>query len=940
MLFIRSFVACSLMMATVAPFVDALEIPFGLVYPIHDNLDGAAAVAVADLDRDGLDDVVLAAIEADTIAIRFNGTPGSWTALTVAFDEAVTVFTADIDGDGWIDVVGGKRGTGANAVRWWKNPGAGGGTWVENPIVGTTISGVRSVVAGDMDNDGDVDLVSASFMTSTEGFVTIFENTNGEGTAWALFEVDVDAWGAHTVRLGDINGDGRLDIALAAHHLNVVGWYLNGGLAGDPWSPWAFRLIFGPVNEAIGLDLADMDDDGDLDVIAGSFADGEVAWYQNWVSYSLPWEEQPIAGGIEGAYELEVVDLDLDGDLDILAVGRTGNEVVWIERQPGAWVTRDVATDSSGARSARSADIDGDGDLDIVAVAEFDDTVAWRENVSLHWSAAFPFEGGPITGPPAVTSLATGDLDGDGELDLAATAFNETGAVDVLIWFRQGGSWSAPTAIDSDLNGAEKVRIADLNHDGHLDLIAIGSRADSLAWYEFDFIGSYTRHMIDTSIDGVIDFDLGDFDCDGDLDIAVASFLGEEIRFWENNNGDGSSWSLRVSGSLWSGASAVQVVDIDHEDGADVIVAQYGADTVSAYLNVDCGFSYTSLDITTAIDGPIDLEVGDFNRDGWEDVAVAASAGDTLDVFLNQNGTSWFKYGAATDIGGISSLSAADFDLDGALDLVATTSTGAEVLRWKNHSGYGTSWIPMGAVTDTLVGAAAVVVADLDSNGMPDIVAAGTEADRVLVFSNQGGQVTVGTFDRTPATAVDGQRAVIFEIVPFSAAHDGDPDIELNRLNLQFLSSTGGLFSDSGIQELVASVEIWFDSDGSGVFEVGLDTLLVTDAGIAASMAVLVPAGDPNPAIGYGDLESFFVTVNLTPDASTNLKPMFKVRHRLVGDTLARYHLAPWIFPASVYWESVDSGLVTAVEEDTGLIFSDGFETGTTDAWSAIMPAL
>jgi len=102
----------------------------------------------------------------------------------------------------------------------------------------------------------------------------------------------------------------------------------------------------------------------------------------------------------------------------------------------------------------------------------------------------------------------------------------------------------------------------------------------------------------------------------------------------------------------------------------------------------------------------------------------------------------------------------------------------------------------------------------------------------------------------------------------------------------------------------------------------------------------LVPAGDPNPAIGHGDLESFFVTVNLTPDASTNLKPMFKVRHRLVGDTLARYHLAPWIFPASVYWESVDSGLVTAVEEDTGLIFSDGFETGTTDAWSAITPVL
>jgi hypothetical protein len=632
MLTARSLVAFNLFVLVAVAPAAALEIPFGSVFMISDAVDGAADVACADLNRDGLDDVVLAAIESDTIAIRFNGSPGSWEILNAGFDQAITVTTADINGDGWIDVVGGKRGTGTNAVRWWKNPGTGGTGWIENPITGSAVSGVRSVAAGDMDNDGDIDLVSASFSTTTEGFVTIFENTNGAGTEWTEYQVDFDAWGAHTIKLGDINGDGRLDIVVAVFHQDLVGWYLNAGLAGTPWVPWTFRLVFGPVNGAIGLDLADMDNDGDLDIVAGSFTDGEVMWLQNWENYGFPWEKIPIASGIGGAYELEVVDFDVDGDLDVVTAARTDNEVVWIERDLDVWTTRIVATDFDGARSACSVDLDDDGDLDIVAAAEFSDQVAWRENTSLHRIAFFPLEDGPTSAPPGVTSLVTADLDGDGDLDLVATAFNETSAPDVLIWLGQGSGWSAPITVDSQLNGAEKVRIADLNHDGHLDLIAVGSRVDSLVWYEFHTIGSYIRHVIDTTMDGVIDFDLGDFDCDGDLDIVMAAYLGEEIRFWENTSGDGSSWIVALSASLSASPSAIRVIDIDHQDGVDVVYAQYGDDLVKGLKNNGCDISFEYLDISSGFDGPVDLAIGDYNHDGWEDVAVAASAGDTLGV--------------------------------------------------------------------------------------------------------------------------------------------------------------------------------------------------------------------------------------------------------------------------------------------------------------------
>ncbi len=912
-----------LVAATMIGAAGAREIPFGATYAIHNNLDGAAAVAVADLDRDGLDDIVLAAIDADTLAIRFNGTPGSWITLSSSFDQAITVSTADMDGDGWIDVVGGKRGTGANAVRWWRNPGAAGGAWPENPIVGTTVSGVRSIVAGDMDNDGDQDLVSASFQNSSEGFVTVFENVDGAGTAWTLHEIDADAFGAHTIRLGDINGDGRLDVVMAAYHLNVVGWYLNAGLG----TPWALRLVFGPVNEAIGLDLSDMDADGDLDIVAGSFGDGEVAWYQNWVSYGFDWVEQPVVSGIGGVYDIEIVDLDVDGDLDIVTAGRSDGEVVWIEQLASSWIKRVVATDFDGARSARSTDLDGDGDLDIVAVAEFADDVAWRENAAMHWSALFPHEEGPSSAPGVVTSLATGDLDADGDLDLAATVFNQTDAADLLVWLRHAGSWMPPTAVDTELNGAERVRLADIDRDGHLDLFAVGSRTlSTLAWYEFEMVNSYTKHVITSTVEALIDFDLGDLDCDGDLDIATAVYLGNSFVLYVNSNGDGSVWNSQIGVGAPS-PSAIRLTDSDHEGGADIIVTNYAGNEVTRFRNQDCDFSLAHNVMATNIDGPVDVAIADFNRDGWNDVAVASAAGDTLDVLLNQNGTTWSKHAVATDIGGISSVYAADLENDGNQDLVVTTATTGTVTWWSNFHGNGTTWLPMPAISNALSGAETVTVSDLDPDGLLDILAAGTESESITVFSNAGGQINLDTWDRAPATVEDSGSAVIFKVALMSAAQQGDPEIELEQLSLLFLDESGGSISDSEIQALLDSIQVWHDSDMDGTMDAGLDTLLVSDSGIAAAMAVSVPPGNPNPAIAMGELEAYFVVAVLAPDASTHNPTAFKIRHRPLGDTLAHYRLAPWINLVSPYWESVESGVVTVLGIDPDLVFSDSFES-------------
>lgn len=903
----------------------AMNFPFGSVYPILSPLDGAATIAIADFDQDGKDDVAMAGIDCDSVVIRYNTTPATWATLTTTFDQAVTLATADIDGDGWVDLIAGKRGSGDDSVRWYRNLG-GGSVWQEILISGTEISGVRGVIAGDMDNDGDVDIVSASYTATNEGFVVVWENTAGDGTSWTSNEIDDDAWGAHTVRLGDINRDGRLDIVVAAYHFDTIGWYLNGGLG----TLWAFRLV-GGLSNPLGLDLTDMDGDGDLDVVAGAYGDGEIVWLRNLVDYSQPWEEVNIATGIGGVYEIEVADLDQDGDPDILTGARTDDEILWLENRSDSWTQHIVASSFDGARSARAADLDGDGDLDVVAAAEFADAVSWRENISLPWVASFPSVEGHGAAPGTLRFLATGDLDWDGDLDLVGAVFNETGDADIVYWEKNTGVWSTANEIDNDLNGAEKLRLADLNQDGNLDIVAIASNADMIVWYEYIFDGSYTRHTVTTGFDGAIDVDLGDFDCDGDLDIVAVAYLDGLVKFWENTDGNAGVWSYQGSISI-STPSSIRTIDIDHQNGADLVVASFGGDKVSSTLNLGCGFTFSTMTDVTGFDGPGDLVTGDFNRDGWMDLGVAAPNEGTLDVIANENGSAWTVHPVANSLGDIQTLAAADMDKDGDLDLIATIASAGDVLWWNNQGGTGDTWATMTPVTEISTGVDSLIVADFEVNGLKDVISAGDNVVGFSLFPNRGGQYLLEPLNVAPSEIMDGERAAIFRIDALSTALAGDLEIELHRIDFRFFDNQLDLFVDAEANALFDSVEIWFDTDSDGSLDTAVDTLLAVESILGASMNITVPSGDPNPAIAFEDELTFFATVILEPDASAQTLNSFYILLEPTQNLAMNYRATPSMFPASIQWADKYCGPIQAI---SGHIFSDGFESNDVSEWSS-----
>ena len=193
---------------------------------------------------------------------------------------------------------------------------------------------------------------------------------------------------------------------------------------------------------AQSVSAADVDGDGDLDVLAASLADDKLAWYERNEdgSYTEHAVTAPHLGVIaNGASSIAGVDLDGDGDTDLLAASLLDDTIAWYENDGDENFTqRIVTTTADGARDAVAVDVDGDGDLDLLAVSENDDTVAWYENdgdqnFTQHTIA---------TDAGGVRAVVAADLNGDGAPDALVAARSG----DEVLWYANRHAPGAPMA--------------------------------------------------------------------------------------------------------------------------------------------------------------------------------------------------------------------------------------------------------------------------------------------------------------------------------------------------------------------------------------------------------------------------------------------------------------------------------------------------------------
>lgn len=288
---------------------------------------------------------------------------------------------------------------------------------------------------GDVDGDGDMDLITGqdrnSARTGNHALVWM-ENPLRDGgdpghDRWAIHKIHndptdpaelhtdyIDAQGNRVRRL-DLNGDGRLDLVIAAFKQTL--WYLPG--PADPKNgPWRFYKIAESPYSQGGACIADLDADGDLDIVWGR------CWYKNPGRPTvIPWSRYLIAPGWPDESKVAIGDLDRDGWMDVvLAAQATGHGLTWYRnpgRDPGGrWLKFRVISGWRGLHSCQVADFDGDGDLDIFTAQTYkqpDRRVAVIENLDGHgrrWKAH-------ILATVGSHNAKIGDLDNDGDVDIA-----------------------------------------------------------------------------------------------------------------------------------------------------------------------------------------------------------------------------------------------------------------------------------------------------------------------------------------------------------------------------------------------------------------------------------------------------------------------------------------------------------------------------------------
>ncbi|CAK0807936.1 unnamed protein product, partial [Prorocentrum cordatum] len=296
-------------------------------------------------------------------------------------DTAKSIDVADIDGDGLPDIVYAAQFD--NMVYWFRN--VGGGVFdvsVRNVTRSGEVNGPSSVKVVDLDKDSLPDVLVASM---NDGKVSLYPGAGG-GKFDDRQVITEDAWGASFANAADMNSDGALDVLSASRYDNKLAWYENGGGSNDSNGGWGDQMkITEDQKTAASVYAADVDGDGTLDVISAGPADSTVAWYK-YEPKSKTWTKH-VVGTVEGVYFVTTADVDGDGAVDLIACSPIeGKVLLWKNRGEGKDADRFdgpevLTTDMAGAIHAYADDLDGDGDTDVLVAAMYSNRVSVFENL-------------------------------------------------------------------------------------------------------------------------------------------------------------------------------------------------------------------------------------------------------------------------------------------------------------------------------------------------------------------------------------------------------------------------------------------------------------------------------------------------------------------------------------------------------------------------------
>ncbi len=706
--------------------------------PLFDNPEYAVgsrpfSVDTGDLDGDGDLDLVRAYFHEGTISVLLNNGDGTF-ANDVRYEagfEPASVAIGDLDDDGDLDLVV-SSGGGANldgnlpgTVSVLLNPGDG--TFANQTIHDLGILPF-SVALGDLDGDDDLDMAIAvreDDEATPNGVQIMFNNGNGIFVFGAnIFAGDFPAF----VVIGDLDGDDDLDLAVTSYTEEIVSVFLNNG-GGSFANGVTYPAGIGPVGLAVG----DLDGDGDLDLAAANlgptFDPGvtvSVLLNSGNATFAMP---VPYGVGQKPSSVI-IADLDADGDAD-LAVTNLWDDTASVLLNNGDATFADNVTYSVGDGPAfvAAGDFDGDVDRDLAVANLFRNTLSI---LHAHGDGTFQDVVNLDVGvDPSAVAIA--DLDGDGDLDLAVAIRGgipfPPGKVSVLL--NQGdGTFAEPVTFGTGIYPGS-VAIGDLDGDGDGDIAVADTVDHTVSVLLNGGDGQFADAVAYDTDPSPVSVAIGDLDGDGDLDLAVANGDGENVSILLNN-GDATfadHVTYQVGGGDFSIPEAIALGDVDGDGDLDFAVALVEPLVMSVQLNDGSGaFGNEVLYPSTMC-----VSVAFADLDGDKDLDLLSACGSICVRLNNGNGI----FGDATYYESISSsayaLATGDMDGDGDLDVVASALTNTIVLLLNNGNGTFADFEAFRTGSHPRK----LAIGDLNGDGALDVATPNSGGDNVSILFNR-----------------------------------------------------------------------------------------------------------------------------------------------------------------------------------------------------------
>lgn len=587
------------------------------------------AVAVADLDGDGLDDLLIGGAQFGELSHSRGLAGGGFDApvvLATVRGHVTAIRPFDADGDGDLDlcverqvwIYGMVAASYRGALDIHENLGGGTFAAPRRLVERSTVLGGSAI--GDVDGDGRLDIVVS---VTAEDAVLWLENLGGG--AFGAERVLQSLVRPERFALGDLDGDGDLDVAVRRQVDELV--LLRNEGAGASFTPVA-ALPVGPGMSSSLLRFpssVDLDGDGDLDLLAGETGGG-ASWFPNLGAFSFG--AAVVVGqpqfSVHGAESTRAVDLDRDGDIDLLSSSKASG-LVGIPGIPFGWyenlgsgtfsAVRAITPYVSEGEAIQIAvgDFAGDGDLDIAfTVRSFGTPPRVFTNTGGETFVEAPSPLGPVFAVP--TLVVAGDIDRDGDVDLLSDI-----VPGMFAWHENlgGGRFAAPVASSATPVG-NVVSLMDLDGDGDLDLLERGA---ALRLQRGDGLGGFGPSEL--VLDGVRDHDVGDLDGDGDPDLLVVRTAGTARLGWMRNvAGTFAAPSPLPTGAFIPTAAALFELD---GDGRRDIAYLYGAGSLQVLNNLGSGsFAPGQGILATQFlwSPPQDVQAADFDGDRLDDLIV------------------------------------------------------------------------------------------------------------------------------------------------------------------------------------------------------------------------------------------------------------------------------------------------------------------------------